>query len=161
MFLKHWSPTTVSYNNKRLPVKTRGRGTNQGPSSTTAKTLLSSKLCLENKAFSSIWACAFQRYLNYLNVQFSLPPIRNCPNCLWCVQHSTVSRQRRLPLRIALKVILKENRKQNRKWNRNLTNRKANKIVTSGGWDLAIFGGYPPFWAKWKQVQRCWQQTWF
>ena len=44
MLLKIQSPSTINCNNKRSPVETCGRGTNQGLSITTARTLLSSKL---------------------------------------------------------------------------------------------------------------------
>ena len=48
MFLKHRSPGIVNYNSKRSPVESRDRRTNQGSFITTARTLLSLRLCLGN-----------------------------------------------------------------------------------------------------------------
>ena len=66
------------------------------------------------KAFLWMWARFSQSNVDQFEFTIQTPPIRGCPNCLWCVQHSTVSRQRGLPLCIALKALLKENRKWNR-----------------------------------------------
>ena len=48
VFLKHRSPRTVNYHSKRFPSKSRHRDGTKGALITTARTLLSSKLCLGN-----------------------------------------------------------------------------------------------------------------
>ena len=48
MFLKHRSPSIVNYNSKRFPVGKPAASGTKGALITTARTLLSSKLCLGN-----------------------------------------------------------------------------------------------------------------